>query len=519
DSPIVLGQLDLAGDATDVAVDGSQNVAVLAANAGGVHVVDVSDPMLPSLLTTWDVSASQVELFEGVAYLAEGTSIVAVELASSDILQELNLGSATITGLARHGNFLYTMDASRNLRVIDVANTFLQQRGAVQVPHGAGKLFVGETVAYAMADSYFRRGFSTIDISNPDSPTVISGSDVVSPFIAPDQFVVPNGSGRGLVIGTAGAQGVADLIDLSDPTETNIAEGEFLTRFNLPSQPFSAAIGGGLAFIAGGTGGLQVVNYLPFDNQGQAPVITATFDDLDIDSQTTGIQVVEGSTFTVPVSVMDDVQVRNVELLVNGQVVQNDVSFPFDLLASVPLLADGSNTATLEVRATDTGGNTISTNPVTVEILPDSTPPSVITISPGQDSSRFEGHQTIRVRFSEAMDPQSLTAANIALTAASNPGIPLVPTDVQVRFGGREVQLLFPPLALDDYTITLDASMLTDLAGNPIGGANVTSMFSIIENRDPGDTIATALDLGVLNDPFFTVDEELGVSGDTADIY
>ena len=46
-----------------------------------------------------------------------------------------------------------------------------------------------------------------------------------------------------------------------------------------------------------------------------------------------GIQVLEGTSIVIDADISDDVQVRNVELLVNDVVVANDVSFPFDLSA------------------------------------------------------------------------------------------------------------------------------------------------------------------------------------------
>ena len=72
--PIFLGQLDLPGDATDVAVDSTLMIAAVAANGGGLHLVDVSNPMLPVLLRTINASASQVEALGGVAYATLGRS-------------------------------------------------------------------------------------------------------------------------------------------------------------------------------------------------------------------------------------------------------------------------------------------------------------------------------------------------------------------------------------------------------------------------------------------------------------
>ena len=73
--PQVKSQLDLPGDATDVALAAGRGIAVVAANAGGLHFVDVSDPAKPVLRQTLNVSTGQVEVFEGIAYAAIGTEV------------------------------------------------------------------------------------------------------------------------------------------------------------------------------------------------------------------------------------------------------------------------------------------------------------------------------------------------------------------------------------------------------------------------------------------------------------
>src|SRR5262249_9485208 len=47
--PIVLGQIDLGGNAVDVAVDPARSIAVVAA-ATSLHVVNLADPMVPTLI-------------------------------------------------------------------------------------------------------------------------------------------------------------------------------------------------------------------------------------------------------------------------------------------------------------------------------------------------------------------------------------------------------------------------------------------------------------------------------------
>ena len=222
------------------------------------------------------------------------------------------------------------------LRVIDISGTtgpYMLARSSLTMPAGGGKLFVGNAIAYVAAGNGNTGGFATADVSNPDSPLLISGVDANN---VEGRAVVANGSGLAVAVGTVGQFGgggaALDVLNVSDPSNT----GVFLTRFPMPAGPFSVAIGAGIAFVADSTAGLQVVNYRSFDNQGVAPSLTVV-PPIDVDTNAPGIQVEEGSLITLGAQVMDDVQVRNVELLLNGQVVRNDVSFPWDLTARAAL--------------------------------------------------------------------------------------------------------------------------------------------------------------------------------------
>src|SRR2546425_684970 len=110
-------------------------------------------------------------------------------------------------------------------------------------------------------------------------------------------------------------------IDLSDPTMT--------TRglLTMPAGAGKVFVGNGIAFVADGTAGLQVVNYRAFDNQGVPPTIAlnASF---QLTSPTNGLTE-EAKRARVTAIVTDDVQVRDVEFYVDGAKVFTDVSFPF----------------------------------------------------------------------------------------------------------------------------------------------------------------------------------------------
>src|SRR5262249_19671644 len=154
----------------------------------------------------------------------------------------------------------------------------------------------------------------------------------------------------------------------------------FLTRFDLPDAPNSLTIAGGIAYIADNDSGLQVVNFVPFDTNGVPPTVSITTSAADADTLTPGLQVIEGATFPVQVNVSDDVQVRNVELLVNGRAVSNDLSFPFDFSAIAPSIAASGSSFTIQVRATDTGGNVGLSNVLTVQPVKDTFPPQILSV-------------------------------------------------------------------------------------------------------------------------------------------
>ena len=167
--PVRLGSVRLDGFNTDVSVDAGRGLAAVAAGDEGLHVVDVQNPSRPTRPRTVDLAggASHVEALDGIAYVASGAALAAVELATGDVLQTLDLGGAALTGLAREGRLLYTMDGVGTLRAIDASGPELVARGALSVPQTGGTLFVGDGIAYATARQSLDGGFATADVSDP----------------------------------------------------------------------------------------------------------------------------------------------------------------------------------------------------------------------------------------------------------------------------------------------------------------------------------------------------------------
>ena len=84
-NPIVLGQLDLPGNNTDVVVGDQTDLVFLASGGSGIHVVDVSDPLLPTLERTIELpgGANDLVFFDNLIYASSqlSTRLTVIDLS------------------------------------------------------------------------------------------------------------------------------------------------------------------------------------------------------------------------------------------------------------------------------------------------------------------------------------------------------------------------------------------------------------------------------------------------------
>ena len=188
-------------------------------------------------------------------------------------------------------------------------------------PRVAASLFVGGGIAYIANQSGFRGGFATVDVSNPDDLALISLSDVAAGSVRTDA-VAADGSAHVLVIGNVPDPNnpflsihVLDVADASDPATPTPTEAASSCRSSRWGSRWRRA----WRFIADGSADLLVVRYESIDVAGQPPAvsITALAEDVDPARQAYRSRGHAGSTCTS--SATDDVLVRDVEILVNGQ--------------------------------------------------------------------------------------------------------------------------------------------------------------------------------------------------------
>lgn len=411
----ILGTASVEGTARDI--DALNNLVAVAAEAGGVSLFNVFNGMTPILVghtrtrqSSLDVSLSGnlMAVADGTAGLAvhdigDPTNIRVLHLVPADLLGggivravdtqgdfaavgstggrvslvDMNhgvvLGSIatnSVDDVAFSGEYLYAY-AGNQFRVMSYLDGPLEVVGALALPNAnfneRGRLFAGTQEAYLV----HRTGFRVIDISNPGEPQILTNG--TSP-----QFgwrdLVANGSGLGIAA-LGPNQGLqyndsnnVSVYNLFDPLESSLND---LFRLEIPTPGSARAISlfNGFAYVADHQRGLQVINYLAWDNQGTPPVG-------ELVTKVSKGSVVRGSQILLQAQVTDDVQIRNVEFFINGQRIMVDGNYPFELLYRLP--SDVESPIEFTAIARDTGFNTTELNTINLDVIDDVEPPSVI---------------------------------------------------------------------------------------------------------------------------------------------
>jgi VCBS repeat-containing protein len=480
-APSILSQIDLAGDATDVAVDGATNLVAVATGAAGIAIIDASIANAPRLVRMLNVPATQVEIFEGLAYVVSGGIVSAYDMATGEQVRGLVLPGTNYaaTGLAIENGRLHVVEIvpgfGPKLTIIDIVQPVMAVLGSLQLPFSAvpGGFSTPRTVTVADGVAYIGTGstggvggYLTIDVSNPAAPFLASAADEIG--LATEAFGL-NGSGRAIgaqrVAGPTGVVTAIDVIDVSSPLDT----GTLIERVVIPGAlvPTALTVAGGNAFIATGDG-LSVVQYLPIDRLGLAPTVLFTTNLVDTNLATAVIeaQAREATRVNFDLTVFDDVQVRSVELLVNGRVVSTDLSVPLSLSTVLPTIAaNGGPTVTLALRATDTGGNVTTLDPITVTLSQDTTPFNLINVTP-DDGETVGQTRKVSYLFSKAVDPTSVTLANFFLR--NDAGDIVQATGIALRENGTRVEISYEALPLGHYRGTIKAPLVRDLTGQAL---------------------------------------------------
>lgn len=490
--PIILSVVALPGDNQDVAYLASEGLLLVAGGDSGLHLVDVSDAMRPMLDETIDVggTASRVTSFGLRPFVASGSEIVQIDILAGGIVDALDLGGPPINGLLVSGNTAFVSQGGSNapgiVTSIDISGDTLALLDATNINRGADSLAINGTTL--MVGSRFLGGFSTVDVSNPANLAQVGGLGT-DQRIRTTAMAVPNANSvllGGIAQDLAGAPEV-QLFRTLNPLNTN----SFVTSFVTSDGAQGLAQASRTTVAAVGSSGVELLNFFPPDANGLAPTITiSTLHDAD--TALAGIQAIVGSTVSIHAAANDDVQVARVDLFADGERIASDLSASFDLEAILP--GSTSGIVTLTAQAVDTGGNVGLSNSLAIDVASviDTDAPSITSLLLGQnDIIQANAAFSFDVGFSEPLLLDGLSSDSFFFEDSQ--GTQILPTEITARRGGRLATLQFPGIAAGDYTFVIDAPQITDLAGNALGAARIETQFqaivadAVFSNANGGD--------------------------------
>ncbi|MCP5462454.1 MAG: hypothetical protein H7A34_04660 [bacterium] len=528
-------------DATHMRVVG--DYAFVADGAGGLVVLNISDPLNISLVTSdATYTISDLVVIQNTIYAITSTNFVIFRFENEELefIGETGNIFSSANDVQVRGQFAFVSDETANkLTVLDLNNpaTPFEISGSQISVTGPKKIAIQGNVLILTQGT---NGMATIDISNPRSPVLKNTYDT-------------SGDARGISINNnivyIADYGIGLLsYQLKEQTAELIGMGlaRKLSGPNRLSQTQYVDVVGSIAFVSDRTNGIAMVNVEnPFEMTLVGNASTGA-DAIDIDvvgdiayiaNDTSGIrllrlisgqleapqiqsvsvvptQVIEGNSILLTASATDDTGVT-IEFLVNGEVVavDNTVPFQFDYLTAPN---SGPSTLLINANAIDLGGNITFTSAleVAVTVLEDNESPVISIIQPTDDKFLLEGTTTtvdisaqdnlgIQVVTVNVNGVQTLfnkppfTIQNVPLPLG-NPPLPLVISGAVQDINGN-VTLL----AEKSFAVTDDLSAPSVTITSPVNGLEVIAGLSVVSIE------ANVQDSGLISAVEFFVDGAL----------
>jgi hypothetical protein len=247
-NPSIVGEADTDRFAWDVAVVG--RYAYVADDDNGLEIIDVSNPTSPSIVGGVDTAdtAYGIAVAGRYAYVADAlTGLIIIDVSdptNPSIVSEVNTdGLAYDVTVA--GRYAYVADDTNGLEIVDISDPMNPSIvGGVDTDGNAFAVAVAGRYAYVADDDF---GLDIIDVSNPASPSMVGGVDTDGQ--ANDVAV----AGRYAYVAD-GLNGL-EIIDVSDPTSPSIVGG-----VNTTGTDYGIAVAGRYAYVADESNGLEIID-------------------------------------------------------------------------------------------------------------------------------------------------------------------------------------------------------------------------------------------------------------------
>ncbi len=366
-APHIVASLALLGNANDVKLLGT--IAYVAGGAAGLHIVDITNPLLPRLLGSADTSdARDVRVRGTLAFVADGPGRLQIVDVSDPVVPSV-IGSLGLGGSANGvdvSDEFAVVAATTGVHIVDVSVPAQPRRtGSVALPDAALDTVVSDRIAY-VAD--YTGSLQVVDFTVPATPVVIGSApgatggylwDVVLSgqfILGADVFFV---NGVPIIDVTTPAnprpRAILNFSQFRDDDGTGIAaDGSYVY--------VTTAHGIGAGNGVSGDTRLYIGQYRILEDENGIPPVVG------IVSPSAGATFVEGETIPITVQATDDVGVASVSLVVNGTIIETDAAPPYQFNVTAPV---GATSLRLDAQAVDLGNNSGTGLDVDVNIIPD----------------------------------------------------------------------------------------------------------------------------------------------------
>jgi hypothetical protein len=295
--PSIVGNFNGSGTTQDIVI--AYTKAFLANGAGGLVVVDLTDPTAPALVGSYDTGgdATALALAGDFAFVADGAGgVVVVDIT--------NLGAPTLagsfatsgvaTGIAVDGDHAFVAAGSDGLLVLDISDpTTPVLVGSLVTTSDALDVAISGDQAFVAAGNL---GLLVLDISDPVNPTLNGSAAAAGPALAVDV----SGDFAMVAAGNSGLM-VVNVTDMANPT--------LLGSVIVPGSAVDLSIDGDLVQVAAGNGGLVTVGTQNpnsptvlnvFGTPGSATGVFVSGVNAYVADGVAGLQVIEARTLITP---------------------------------------------------------------------------------------------------------------------------------------------------------------------------------------------------------------------------
>ncbi|GEM_PF-1061375 len=249
--------MELPGYAGVVAVSGSH--VYVSEDRFGIHIIDISNPILPTEVAQVAGAAKDIYIMGNYAFAVEAELRVldVSDPVRPNVIGRLALGRSA-DGVVTDGNYAYIAAGPEGLKVIDIKDRTNPKKVADLDTSGDARA-VAVSGHYAFITDY-EAGVQIIDISDPVNPKRVGGLDTggrARDIVIEGHFAYVANDGPGVIV-----------LDITHPTNPRNAG-----QYRPPGLAFGIAGQSGRVSVASGDWGLAILefqSYVP-----EAPLITS----------------------------------------------------------------------------------------------------------------------------------------------------------------------------------------------------------------------------------------------------